>query len=348
MKFGVFYFADGGDVTRPGVYDLLLAGARFADENGFTAVWTPERHFHTFGGIYPNPSVVSAALVGITSRVQIRAGSVVAPLHDPLRIVEDWSVIDNLSHGRVGLSFASGWNAGDFVLAPGSYRERYEVLADTVSTVRSLWRGGTVTRTDGNGDTREVRVFPQPVQPELPVWITSAGSTATFEYAGSVGAGVLTHLLGQDTEELAGKIAAYRKARAASGATGPGNVTLMLHTFLGTDRDQVRAIVRGPMLDYLRSSFNLVSKADLDALPDDEDTAAMIDELVEAAFERYFSEGGLFGTVEDGVATVARLRDLGVDEIGCLIDFGPADSLVLDSLQHLRQLKDRCDAQFGD
>ena len=47
-----------------------------------------------------------------------RAGSVVLPLHDPIRVAEEWAVLDNLSGGRIGVSFASGWHTGDFVLAP--------------------------------------------------------------------------------------------------------------------------------------------------------------------------------------------------------------------------------------
>ena len=34
-------------------YELLTEAARFADRNGFAAIWTPERHFHRFGGLYP-------------------------------------------------------------------------------------------------------------------------------------------------------------------------------------------------------------------------------------------------------------------------------------------------------
>mgnify|MGYP002653396137 CR=1 FL=1 len=45
-----------------------LHGARFADQNGFTALWTPERHFHAFGGPYPNPSVTGAAAAAVTTR----------------------------------------------------------------------------------------------------------------------------------------------------------------------------------------------------------------------------------------------------------------------------------------
>ena len=85
-------------------YRLLLEGAKFADREGFTAVWTPERHFHAFGGLYPNPSVASAAIAALTTRVQIRAGSVVLPLHHPARVAEEWALVDNLSQGRVGIS----------------------------------------------------------------------------------------------------------------------------------------------------------------------------------------------------------------------------------------------------
>src|ERR1044072_8239679 len=79
--------------------------AMFAARHGFTAVWTPERHFQAFGGLYPNPSVLSAALAMITERVQIRAGSVALPLHHPVRVAEEWSVVDNLSNGRAAISF---------------------------------------------------------------------------------------------------------------------------------------------------------------------------------------------------------------------------------------------------
>src|SRR5947199_8171144 len=88
MDLSLFYFADdsAADGDR---YRLLLEGAKFADAHNFTAVWTPERHFHPFGGLYPNPSVTSAALAAITQKVQIRAGSVVLPLHDPVRVAAE-------------------------------------------------------------------------------------------------------------------------------------------------------------------------------------------------------------------------------------------------------------------
>jgi hypothetical protein len=50
MEFSLFYF--GNDVGADG-YRLLLEGARFADTEGLTAVWTPERHFGVLADCSP-------------------------------------------------------------------------------------------------------------------------------------------------------------------------------------------------------------------------------------------------------------------------------------------------------
>jgi natural product biosynthesis luciferase-like monooxygenase protein len=342
MDVSLFFFADSG-LSGAGGYRLLLDSARFADANGLAAVWTPERHFHSFGGLYPNPAVTGAAVAAVTERVAVRAGSVVAPLHHPVRIAEEWSVVDNLSGGRAGVSFASGWHAADFVLRPDAYGERRAAMVETVETVRRLWRGEELDFLDGAGEKRAVRVHPAPVRPELPVWLTSAGSTGTFEAAGRTGAGVLTHLLGQDREQLAANIAAYRSALAqAHGPDAPGHVVLMLHTLLGRDPDRVRALARDPFAGYLRSSADLIMKTaatqlppgvDLDRLP-----ARDKQYLVERAVDRYFATAGLFGTVEDAVHAATDLRRTGVDEIACLIDFGVPEEAVLASLPELAEL----------
>ncbi|MDG4816160.1 MULTISPECIES: MupA/Atu3671 family FMN-dependent luciferase-like monooxygenase [unclassified Micromonospora] len=342
MDFSLFYFANDSRLGQHDRYRVLLEGARFADANDFAAVWTPERHFHPFGGLYPNPSVTSAAVAAVTSRVAIRAGSVVAPLHHPLRIAEEWAMVDNLSNGRVGVSLASGWHAADFVLRPETYADRRALLAEYAEQVRALWRGESITATDGVGETRQVRVFPPPVQAELPIWLTSGGAVETFRTAGELGAGLLTHLLGQDLDELAAKIAVYREAAAARPGGWPGHVALMVHTHLGDDEDETRDLVRPALSDYIRSSLHLILGSRMDGkrsidpsrLPPEE-----LDFLVERSFQRYFDEGGLLGTVDKAYGVAGRLREIGVDEVACLIDFGLPDKTVLAGLDQLNELR---------
>lgn len=344
MKFGLFYFADDSRQTTGERYDLLLEGARFADRNDFSAVWTPERHFHRFGGLYPNPAVTGAAVAAVTSRVAIRGGSVVAPLHHPLRIAEEWSVVDNLSRGRAGLAFASGWHSTDFALRPENYESRRKITLESVEQVRRLWRGGTIDVLDGVGKPQQVGIFPPPVQPDLPIWITSAGGVETFRNAGRIGAGLLTHLLGQEPEELVAKIAEYRRAFAEGQTSGDhrGHVVLMVHTYLGDDEDEVRQAVLGPLSDYIRSSWGLLLGSQLDGVPriDPERLSPEdIDFLVQRSFDRYYDHGGLLGTVDKARSAVERFRRWGVDEIACLIDFGLPTPVVRHGLEHLNRLR---------
>src|SRR5205823_3304771 len=199
------------------------------------------------------PSVLAAALALSTERIRIRAGSVVLPLQQPVRVAEEWSVIDNLSNGRVGISFASGWHPNDFVLSPGTWPDRKGFMLREIETVRRLWAGESVTLPNGVGADVSTRIYPAPVQPRLPLWITSAGNPETWVRAAELGANVLTALLEQTVEETAEKIALYRRTLADHGyPPASRRVTMMLHTFVGSDLDEVRETVRPPMTRYLR------------------------------------------------------------------------------------------------
>jgi natural product biosynthesis luciferase-like monooxygenase protein len=354
MGFGLFYFAaDSGNVAGGNAYRLLTEGAKFADAHGFDAVWTPERHFHAFGGLYPNPAVTTAALSTITSRVQLRAGSVVLPLHNPLRVAEDWAVIDQLSNGRVGLSFASGWHVNDFAFMPDNFERRREIMLEHLDTVLKLWSGQKVAVRNGAGATIEVSVLPRPVQARPPIWIASAGTVDTFILAGRIGANVLTNMLGQDLADLEAKFAAYRKSRREHGHEGDGIISVMLHPVVTDDSDPARELARRPFSDYLASSFDLVKmapkmfpafrqpsrSAEAPVVDQSAYTAEDMRALLDHAFERYFETAGLFGTPERALGMLERLADIGATEVACLIDFGIEADVVLDSLVHLERLQ---------
>ena len=343
LDFSISYFASGGAEGSPDKYRLLVEGAKFADEHGFSAVWTPERHFHPFGGLYPSPSLISAALATITQRIQLRAGSVVLPLHDPIRVAEEWSVVDNLSNGRVGLSFASGWHANDFALAPQNYSDRREIMFREIETVRKLWRGQSVPVRGGADNEIEVQIFPRPVQSELPTWITTGGTTETYRRAGEIGANLLTHLLGQSIEQLAEKIQVYREAwRSSNSGSGQGHVTLMVHTFVGENLDMVRDKVREPLIEYIKTSSDLVQTLasglgqDVRGMEDLDQT-----ELFNQKFDRFFETRGFLGTPETCLQMVDQLKQIGVDEVACLIDFGVDFESVMSSLPYLDLLRQR-------
>ncbi len=351
MQFGLMLFGSSQDSLIGNKYNLVIESARFADRHNFSSVWTPERHFTEFGGIYPNPSVINAALARETQRVRLQSGSLVLPLHHPIRIAEDWSIVDNLSGGRVGISFAPGWNPDDFAMFPEKYKERHNELFIGVETVRKLWQGESIQVKSGNGNLVDIRIYPKPVQIELPTWITAASSPRTFATAGQIGANILTSLLGQQSiEELTKKIALYRQNRADYGFDpDTGIVSMMLHTFVGEDFNQVRELIRGPYCEYIKSNFKLFAQGVPQSRGYNPDKVKMsekdMDEFVNFLYEGFASSRGLIGTPETCINLIEELDAIGVNEIACLLDLGQSKELILEHLPYLDRLREIYNAQ---
>ena len=346
LDFGVFFFAAVGDRAQE-TYRLMLDAARRADELGFGFVSTPERHFHRFGGAFPNPAVTSAAIAAVTSRIQIRAGSVVTPLHPAARIVEDFAMVDGISNGRVAISVGSGWNVNDFVIAPEKYETRREQMIKDVTDIRTAWRTGHWTGPNPLGAETTLPVFPRPVQDDLSVWVTASRSEGTFREAGRLGCNILTHLENQDVESLSDKIALYRTARAEAGWDGPGKVTVMMHTYVADDAAEAREVGGGALRDYLLSAIDLEALAveaggRMSGNKQGREVLSAVSaqrKLAELGVNRYLSGNSLIGSVEECTETARRVRAAGVDEIACLVDFVADPELVLASLERVAAVR---------
>ncbi|MCT2582172.1 non-ribosomal peptide synthetase/type I polyketide synthase [Actinophytocola gossypii] len=341
--FSLYFFGDYPDEQQTDKYALITSAARFADEHGFHALWLPERHFHSFGALFPNPSVLAAALAAQTERVRLHAGSVVLPLHHPVRVAEEWSVVDNLSGGRVGICAASGWHATDFVLAPDNFGEHRELMYTHLDTVRRLWAGEDVEATSGSGDVVRVRSHPRPVQDMPPMYVAVVGNPDSYRRAAAEDLGVVTNLMAQTVDALAANVALYRRTRAEHGLDpDAGRVVVLVHTYLGDDLDRVRQEAFEPFCAYLRSSLSLFDQVttslgvdiDLATTPEDD-----VEFLLGQAYRRYCESRALIGTVDSSSAVVRQLLDAGADEIACFVDFGVQKDSVLAALPTLDTLR---------
>ena len=353
--FGVYFFGDypdaegAGEGQRPPLpadaYEEIIETARFADSHGFSSLWVPERHFHSFGGLFPNPSVLASALARETSRIRLNAGSVVLPLHDPVRVAEEWSVVDNLSGGRVGIGCATGWHAQDFALHPDRFARRKETGLAHLDDVRTLWQGGTLRRTAGDGRDTDIRIHPRPVQDAPPMFLATSGRRDSYEEAAERDLGIVTNLMNQTVAELAENIRHYRKVRERHGLDpDAGRVTVLLHTYLGETHATARAQALEPMSRYLRASLQMRAAAGaLGGSPQDVATASDedLDYLFRRAYDRYCDERALIGTPETCSPIVDALREAGVDEIAALVDFGMPSDLMRAGLERLDALRAR-------
>ncbi len=344
MEFGIMFFASSKDSLLGNIYDLVKKCAIYGDENDFSSIWVPERHFTEFGGVYNNPAVLQAAIATVTKRIRLHSGSVVMALHDPIRVAEEWAMVDNLSDGRVGLSIASGWNPNDFAFFPEHYTKKHEVMYEGIKTVQKLWKGEYIERLSGNGKMASIKIYPDIVQKQIPLYSTVSANPEGFIKAGKQGFNILTSVLDQTVEELAEKIKLYRKARLENGLDPKeGKVSLMLHTFVGQNEEAIIEEARVPYCNFLKRNkkifeglaHNRGRKFSLSDIDDEE-----LDEFLDFLYDRFATSKGLIGTPESCQKIVKQVEEAGVDEIACLLDFGPSSGRILENLKHLNKLKE--------
>ncbi|WP_406472398.1 MupA/Atu3671 family FMN-dependent luciferase-like monooxygenase [Streptomyces sp. NBC_01615] len=325
LRHSLYFFASADHADASAYYPFVLEAAARADEAGLHAVWLPERHFVDFGGFSPNPAVLAAAVAARTRSIGIRAGSVAAPLHHPARVAEDWALVDSLSGGRAGISFASGWHPDDFVLARTDYADRRETTFRSIEEIRALWRGDALPYPSTAGTTPQIRTRPRPVTAELPVWLTATGTRRTFTDAARAGYGVMTALLGQTMTALRENIAHYRQAWRDAGHPGEGDVVVMAHAYV-SERDDLEDFLRPAMHAYLRSFRNQTGGGDDEV-------------LVESAYLDFLTGPSLLGSPAKARGVLAELAAAGADEVGCLVDFGLPAADVLAALPALFGLR---------
>ena len=342
MDFSIIFFSRGENLQAHNIYDFTLQVSQFADENDFSAVWIPERHFQPLGCIYPNPAVMCAALAQHTHNVRLRSGSVVVALHNPLRIAEEWAMVDRLSQGRAEISAAFGWHPDDFSFYPERYPNRHEETFSGLATVQKLWRGESITVKNGQGENIDVRTYPTPVQKELPVWITAAKNPQTFRRAGELGANVLTHMLALSIDEMAQNIALYHKALQQNGHdVTSGKVAVLLPAFIA-EEEEIQRVAHKPLRDYIKGNLPLASSLsvtrgqnfDINNL-----SAVEKDQWLEIIYERISKERALFGPPQKCIQLLQQLCDIGVNEIACQVDFGLDLNTAMDNLPQLNKLR---------
>ncbi|MFZ2268935.1 MAG: LLM class flavin-dependent oxidoreductase [Azonexus sp.] len=144
-----------------------------AEQLGFEQVWLTEHHFNAFS-VSASLLPLLAYLAAKTRRIQLGAGAVLLPFHDPIRVAEDLATIDALSGGRLLLGVGRG---GPF---PEQFRnfgvaaeDSREMLFEGLELVEKLLAGSAVEHAGKHYRHENLSVFPRPVRSALPTWLAS-------------------------------------------------------------------------------------------------------------------------------------------------------------------------------
>ena len=148
------------------------------------SVWLPEGHFAP--GACPSPLLALAAFAARTQHVRLGTTSLLVSIHHPLRVADEVSALDALSHGRVWLGLGRGFREPlfrGFGVAPGSKRDRFD---EAIDAILAAWSGEPLSLSGDFFDTkgRTVRAALRPLQrPHPPLLVAAFGHKGLLQAA---------------------------------------------------------------------------------------------------------------------------------------------------------------------
>src|ERR1700720_2146223 len=171
MEFGYFTLSDNHyDDNRREANQFvadILDEAVYAEEVGLHSAWIGEHHFSTLG-VLSCPDLVLAYVAARTKRIRLAPAVTVLPLHNPIRVAEEWATLDLLSGGRVDFAAGRGYDRKEYEPFGAPFDQSAELFAEGLEIV---WRAWTETgKWSHKGkfyDFKDVEVSPRPAHQPL-------------------------------------------------------------------------------------------------------------------------------------------------------------------------------------
>jgi natural product biosynthesis luciferase-like monooxygenase protein len=314
-----------------------------AEELGFDSVWPAEHHFSEYG-FCASPALSLAAIARRTSRLRLGTGVVVLPFNNPVRVAEDYAMLDNLSGGRVELGVGRGYQPTEFAGFGVDQSRSREIFDEALEVIRRAW---TCERFDFEGRWfryHDLAVRPRPLQrPHPPIWL-AALSEETYEKAGRLGTNLLcSPIFGGSLVEARSRIERYREALEANGHDpADREVGALVMVYVADTQEQARRDFAGPVIWYFRTFGKYVApKLGQPPVESYEWYTVLRDLASVVEWDQLLAHGAVVCGEPDYVAEqVAQLRDVvGVDHLLCWTRLGGLAPAKV--ARHMELMRDR-------
>ena len=219
MEIGIYTFADlpaDGSLSPEQRMANLMEEVALADQVGLDVFGIGEHHRADY--LVSTPAVVLAAAAMRTKNIRLTSAVTVLSSDDPVRVFQEFSTVDLLSHGRAEImagrgSFIEsyplfGYDLGDY---DALFAEKLELLLALRESERITWTGRLRPSINARG------VYPRPVQERLPVWIAVGGTPESAVRAGTLGLPLALAIIGGYPERFAPIVELYRESGRRAG-----------------------------------------------------------------------------------------------------------------------------------
>src|ERR1700730_16756227 len=196
MKFGYYIlntYVPKLDGKSPELYAHWLEQIDAAENLGFDSFWATEHHFRYFGGMLPNPQMLLAAAAQRTKRMRIGPAVTILPMHHPVRIAEDFAMVDLLSNGRLNFGAGRGMHPLEYTVFGADFKTAQLRLPEALDIVVRAWTDDAFEWNGKDYRYPKLAVYPKPLQkPHPPIYITANRDPESFQMIGQRGYHLMT------------------------------------------------------------------------------------------------------------------------------------------------------------
>ncbi|HEX6176504.1 MAG TPA: LLM class flavin-dependent oxidoreductase [Candidatus Binatia bacterium] len=234
-------------------YAEHLEEMTYCEELGLDGVVFNEHHYSSYGTM-PSPNLIAAALSQRTKRIKIGVLGNILPLRNhPVRVAEEYAMIDCLSNGRLIAGFVRGIPA-EYVwygVNPEESRGRFQEAYDLIMTA---WTNSVWSFEGEFYKLKDCAIWPRPLQqPHPPIWI-AARSAESIEWC------VKRHLpcaqVYQTTAQIEDTFNYYRtKAKEDGWEARPDDFILCRHIYIDESNKKAQEVAE-PAMRYFFSVYN--------------------------------------------------------------------------------------------
>jgi alkanesulfonate monooxygenase SsuD/methylene tetrahydromethanopterin reductase-like flavin-dependent oxidoreductase (luciferase family) len=165
------------------LYNEYIDALVRCEEMGFDGVAVNEHHQNAYGNM-PSPNLIAAMLVARSKRLKIAVIGNALPFYGtPLRIAEEYAMLDTISGGRLVAGFVVGGSPEyhSFNINPTTARARFNEAHDLI--IQAWTRPGPFEFYGKYYQHRYVNPWPTPLQKPHPrIWIPGVGSLETMQF----------------------------------------------------------------------------------------------------------------------------------------------------------------------
>ena len=267
MKIGLFDHIEAADRPMATLFDERLAFAQAADEAGIYCLHLAEHHATPLNMV-PVPGVYLGALARLTRRMRLGPLVYLLPLYSPLRMIEEISMLDHLSRGRMEVGVGRGVSPYELKYHNVEHEDSREIFIDAFNCVSAGLLTDSLSYSGPYYKYDKVPIVLRPLQRPHPAFWYGSSNTIGSTWAGEQG----MHFVSLGPTPFAKtNIEAFREALAKRGGAAqpkaefPGGTAIgvMRHIFVADTDEEAKRFGKPAMelhlaqLNWLRNQHGV-------------------------------------------------------------------------------------------